>query len=722
VVLAEAETSARLGEITLEPHQQSAVARMEAALEEFGGALLSDDVGMGKTFVAAAIARRYAHTLVVAPAGLKSMWHDALTMTRTTADIVTFERLSRGGGLPGSHAEYDLVIVDEAHHARNPATRRYDRLAALARGARVLLVTATPIHNRRREMIALLSLFLGSRASALNDSEFARCVVRRDRRVLVRGAAIPEIAPLVHRMVSDNPAIVEEIMALPAPIPPRDGGVAGALIGRGLVHQWASSEAALCEAIRRRIAKAAALSASLESGNYPTAREMETWVYGDGALQLGFPELLSSPADDAPALLDSVRSHSAALQRFHARHRTDEALDQQRADILLQIRTAHPGARIVAFGQYAATISTLFRRLSAGGRVAMLTAKGGLVAGGKLSRDEVLTRFAPRALRAGAPSPAEKIDLLLATDLLSEGVNLQDAQVVIHLDVPWTSARMEQRVGRIARMGSLHSLVSVYLLHPPASAELLLGSESLVQAKWDAAKRSIGSSAAAPFARQSSPREFSVLESIPAKAERVRRILESWRRPDCPSQSPDTIVATVLAPGRGFVAAVSVGGEPQLLTSMAGCISTDVDSQIAGCSRCDGDHLDTRIEDCDAALGAIHEWFAHDLASATAGVAGSKSRARRRLLGRIDALVQNAPPHLRVTRSRTASRARSVATEQLGAALESDLALLACSELPDDSWLESIAELDSMGSVNKKPARQTATLRIHALLLTRETA
>jgi hypothetical protein len=63
-----------------------------------------------------------------------------------------------------------------------------------------------------------------------------------------------------------------------------------------------------------------------------------------------------------------------------------------------------------------------------------------------------------------------------------------------------------------------------------------------------------------------------------------------------------------------------------------------------------------------------------------------------------------------------------VATEQLGAALESDLALLACSELPDDSWLESIAELDSMGSVNKKPARQTATLRIHALLLTRETA
>jgi len=74
-------------------------------------------------------------------------------------------------------------------------------------------------------------------------------------------------------------------------------------------------------------------------------------------------------------------------------------------------------------------------------------------------------------------SSADRIDLLLSTDLLSEGVNLQDAEVVVHLDIPWTAARLEQRVGRLARMGSKHSTVTVYLIRPPASAAALLENE-----------------------------------------------------------------------------------------------------------------------------------------------------------------------------------------------------------------------------------------------------
>ena len=717
ILLGEDQTCARMGDITLHPHQQSAVARAEAALGEFGGALLCDDAGMGKTFVATALVRRFAHPLVVAPAALASMWRGALATTQASADFLTFEHLSRTNRVLALSAHYDLVIVDEAHHARNPATRRYHALSRLARDARVLLLTATPIHNHTSEMFALLSLFLGSRARTLTPGELARCVVRREHGQLTHGVAIPRIIRALHRRISDNPPIVQELLNLPPPLPVRDGGLGGALIGRSLVHQWASSEAALREAVRRRIARAAALSTSLESGSYPTARELETWIYGDGALQLGFPELLSSPADNARALLDSVRSHSQALQEFHEAHRSEIALDAQRAEILADVRRAHPNSRIVAFAQYSETVSMLFRRLSVTGRVAMLTARGGLVAGGKLTRDETLVRFAPRASRAEPPPRAQRIDLLLTTDLLSEGVNLQDADVVVHLDIPWTSARMEQRVGRVARIGSVHPRVYVYLLRPPASAAAALGSELLVEKKWTAAKRAVGSGSDTPFEREAGTgKASSVVESVPAKTERLRGILEAWRRPHARSESSDACVASVHADRSGFVAAVSVGEMPLLLASTSNGPSADLDAQIAACLLCEGDELETDPVDYEVRVNEIHAWLEHDLASASAGVAGSQSRVRKRLLNRIDSAIQNAPPHVRTTRSRAAALARSVATSQHGAAFEAELDLLAHSSLPDREWLEAVARLEPARPRMQRVAH-AATLKIHALLL-----
>src|SRR5687767_2637036 len=71
----QSQTELRLGEITLHPHQLEALARLEFAVTKFGGALLADDVGLGKTFVALAVARRLAsRTIVAAPTALCAMW------------------------------------------------------------------------------------------------------------------------------------------------------------------------------------------------------------------------------------------------------------------------------------------------------------------------------------------------------------------------------------------------------------------------------------------------------------------------------------------------------------------------------------------------------------------------------------------------------------------------------------------------------------------------
>jgi superfamily II DNA or RNA helicase len=722
IILGSEKTCARLGAITLKPHQQSAVTRAEAAIDEFGGVLLCDDVGLGKTFVATAIARRFSRSVVVAPAALASMWRDALDTTETNADFLTFERLSRATSGPATPIPHDLVIVDEAHHARNPATRRYQSLAELAREARVVLLTATPIHNDPSEMTALLSLFLGSRAQNLTMGELARCVVRREHHELAQEIAIPEIVRAPDREIPDNPAIVQELMSLPPPLPVRDGGVGGTLIGRGLVHQWASSEAALREAIRRRIARAAALAASLESGSYPTAQELKTWIYGEGALQLGFPELLSSQVDDAPSLLDSVRSHADALQDFLARHRDEGTLDVERADILGRIRAAHPKGRIVAFAQYAETVSMLYRQLAPAGGVAMLDARGGLVAGGKLTRDETLARFAPRALHANPPPPAERIDVLLTTDLLSEGVNLQDADVVVHLDLPWTAARLEQRVGRVARLGSLRSRVHVCLLRPPASAAAVLRSELILQGKWSKAKRAIGSSSNAPFTDGVDTRAPSArLESAPAKAQRLHAILERWRRPQPNSDGldADAHAATVHGPADGFIAAISVDGRPLLLATTSGCVSANLEAQIEACLLCESDDLRTNPDDYREAVERIHSWFEQDLGSSSAGVASSHSRVRRHFLQRIESAIQNAPPHLRTARSHVAARARSIATGQHGAALEAELELLARSKLRDHELLMGVVGLESGRQSGQRTANPAPTLAIHAVLLLR---
>jgi superfamily II DNA or RNA helicase len=755
LILADSPSQSTVGSIALQPHQISAVSRLRLALDELGGALLCDDVGMGKTYVATAIAKQYRRCLIVCPAVLVSMWRDALAATEvvtasgtetgtgagTVARIVTFEVLSRADGADfrrdrGAASErerYDLVVLDEAHHARNPATNRYLALASLARGAHVLLLSATPIHNRRADLVALLSLFLGSRARSMTAAELAMCVVRREHGHLEGTLPIPAVSPTTNHHLSDDKRVVEELMNLPPPLPVRDGGLGGILIGRSLLHQWASSEAALHEAVRRRIARATALTASLEAGQYPTARELETWTYGDGALQLGFPELLSTPVGNHAELLAVVRVHLDALQKLRADMSSATRHDAERAEIVAGIRRFHAGSKIVAFAQYSETVAMLFRRLAGAGRLATLTSHGARVAGGALTRREAIGRFAPYANHSSPPAPAEAIDLLLTTDLLSEGVNLQDAQVVVHLDIPWTLARMEQRVGRVARMGSHHARVHVHVLRPPPSAAVALDNELIVQRKWLIAKSSVGTSAPNPMqglARNETAAlpAAAQLESAPAKSERLRSMLQNWVTVG-EANTDDSIVATIRAPYSGFVAtltwsdhgseSLNSSGRRQLLVGIANRVSADIDAQIDACENARGAELAADSAECERAVRAIEIWRTREQASAAAGVGASSTVRRPRITHRIDAAVQSAPPHLRSARSMIAARARRVATTQQCEAVEHELDALLDSALPPDEWLQAIAALDLPQAAGRMLNSATGTVTIHALLLMR---
>jgi hypothetical protein len=135
------------------------------------------------------------------------------------------------------------------------------------------------------------------------------------------------------------------------------------------------------------------------------------------------------------------------------------------------IRARHAPVPVVAFTQFADTANFIFNRCVARGGAAVVTGQGARVASGRVATDEVVNGF-DHITRTG--SRAMPFDFLIATDVLSEGLSLRRAGVLVHLDIPWTLARLDQRVGRLRRLGSPHRSIAVYAIGPPVAARELL--------------------------------------------------------------------------------------------------------------------------------------------------------------------------------------------------------------------------------------------------------
>lgn len=106
------------------------------------------------------------------------------------------------------------------------------------------------------------------------------------------------------------------------------------------------------------------------------------------------------------------------------------------------------------------------------------------------NRTEVIVGFAP--LTAGTGSEEDIYDLVITTDVLAEGVNLQQARHIINYDLPWNPMKLVQRHGRIDRIGSLHTKVFMRCFFPDADLDRLLGLEERLQRKLKQAAAAVG--------------------------------------------------------------------------------------------------------------------------------------------------------------------------------------------------------------------------------------
>ena len=683
---------AALGALTLYPHQQRAVARVRRLLRLAGGAMLADATGLGKTFVALAVGDGVERLLIAAPASLLNAWRAVAERAEVKAAFISIERLSRG--VPPPVLNPELVIIDEAHHFRNPRTRRYAAAAALCDRSRVLLLSATPLQNRRDDLVAELALFLGDAAATASDDDLARFVVRR--RAASAELRLPAvIGPRrVHLPVIDD--LLDDLLALPPPVRGRNEGEAAALVAYTLLRQWSSSRAALIGGLRRRLGKALALTASLEAGRWPAREELTAWSCSDDAVQLALPELLSPVGTGPPAelsrLLEAVREHADGIRLLLSRLRISPDPDACRAAAVDEICRAHPDTRVIAFSQYAETVHEIARLLMlrrAG--VAELTARGGRVAGGRISRRGVLAQFSPDAARS-RDSSCERITLLVTTDVLSEGLDLQRASVVVHLDLPWNPARLEQRVGRVRRIGSSHDTVHVYAISPPTTSERVLHVEARLRAKLRLASGIVGLDSPA-LDGASTAAEL----APPELASDTLAVLERWRR-ECGSArtaDPTPLLAGVLATDVGLLALLAIGDERLLLASTAtDNLALDTGLVARVLASCDGTPVIPADDEVARAMRAIDFWTVRWSARqrlALSSPAGARCRAR--LAHRITELLASAPRHERAGLATIASGARRALARSLGAGAERTLAILAAASPFDARSLHEIAAL-----------------------------
>lgn len=471
----------------LQPHQVPAHARLLAIMARFGGAVLADAVGLGKSYIALAVARSLgAPLIVVAPAVLVPQWRALMDRLGAAGRLVTHESLSRRApsDSPARRSERDtapLLIVDEAHRFREPGTLRYRELARLAVSARVLLVTATPVHNRPADLLHLLRLFLrdhalvglgvpslsaAARAAAsapLTLPALARIVVARSRRRVVQAwAGLPfpaREAAILIRAATIEPHLVASVGDTLRQLHPPGG--AAALVRLTLLRRFASSVPALTHSLRRYEAFCELrLEAARTHRRLGTREFRRLFPPGEETcLQLAFLPLLLDDGDPAPDDAGDLETLRWLLQRIRPG-------PDPKADALEQLLTERP-ARTIVFTTAAATVHHLRRRLMKKLRVGAVTGRSGWLAMDRVSRQAVIAAFAPGAQRAPQPAAAGVVDVLIATDLLSEGLDLQDAERVVHYDLPWSPARVAQRVGRIDRLASPHANIQTIAFLPP---------------------------------------------------------------------------------------------------------------------------------------------------------------------------------------------------------------------------------------------------------------
>ena len=416
-----------------------------------GRAILADEVGLGKTIEAGMILKEYMlrrlvrRALILAPASLTWQWYWELkekfgitaALQRSEYDwercAVVIASLDTAKRPPHCDIilglEYDLLIVDEAHKLKNARTANW-RLVSQIRRRYCLLLTATPVQNDLRELYNLVTLLWPGTLGTYRQFQQRFMLDKRTPRDTGTLRAILRTCLIRNRR---GPHTIEfpprRVHALPVELSPPERQFYDAVTGF------------LREEYRRRG----------QAGILPLI-----------TLQR---ELVSS----VPAALETLLVLLQRAQDTDDKARLSELLDlgeslasvSSKCDRLLEL-IGETGEQVIVFTEFRATQQYLLWRLEQAG-IPALGFDGSMSASKKEWTRQL---FRHRA------------QVLVSTEAGGEGLNFQFCRRVVNYDLPWNPMRLEQRIGRVHRLGQtrevhIHNLATrdtieeyiLYLLH-----------------------------------------------------------------------------------------------------------------------------------------------------------------------------------------------------------------------------------------------------------------
>jgi SNF2 family DNA or RNA helicase len=403
-------------------HYEYQLRTVRRVLGEFRGrALLADEVGLGKTVEACLCLKEYllrglvSRVLVLVPPALRAQWRDELAHKfGIEAQLIEGEAAredpslwARGGVLLASlglarlepHAthiarnQFDLLIVDEAHRLKNRRSRSWQLVDRL-RARFLLLLSATPVENDLVEIHNVLSLLKPGLFST--EAAFKKAFLASGKSRAVKDPV--RLRSLLREVMIRNTRALAE-----AKLPPRYATTLRALPDAG--------EAELLALVT------AGVRAALRAGRLARVQAAE---------------ILRAAGSSLRAAADRLASFDPALAGA-ARAIASPAKDRLLADLLAK----RSGEKVLLFAAHLATLEHLAEVVRRSGRRLALF-HGRL---GAAEKEQAIEEFRERA------------EVLVSSESGGEGFNLQFARTIVNYDLPWNPMRIEQRIGRVHRIG-----------------------------------------------------------------------------------------------------------------------------------------------------------------------------------------------------------------------------------------------------------------------------